>query len=233
MAFVMQNRRVSCVIAAYNENNRILSVLSALKKVKDICEIIVVDDGSTDHTAALVRNNYPEIILLRLHTNRGKSEAVMAGIAKAKGESILLFDADMRNIQPSEIQALIGIWKRHPKNGMCILSRKHAPWISRFLRWSVIFSGERIVRKRDMMDLYHARRFCNFQIETAINQYMIDHGRACGHVPYSGVNSYGWQKHTPAGFIIKYARMTNQIVRAYGIRKLLYQTLYFARNRLT
>jgi glycosyltransferase involved in cell wall biosynthesis len=42
--------KVSCVIAAYNESRTVASVITAVKQVDDVTEIIVVSDGSTERT---------------------------------------------------------------------------------------------------------------------------------------------------------------------------------------
>ena len=60
-------------------------------------EVIVVDDGSTDDTAAMVESfsvNNPQVQLLRLPRNQGKGHAVKFGMLKAHGELRLFTDAD-------------------------------------------------------------------------------------------------------------------------------------------
>ena len=91
---------VSIVIPAYNEALRLPAsiprLLTVMTKIPG-SEIIVVDDGSTDGTAAVAEEllyGYPNYRVLRLPWNSGKGTAVRAGVAAARGQSIVFMDAD-------------------------------------------------------------------------------------------------------------------------------------------
>ncbi|MFH1511396.1 MAG: dolichyl-phosphate beta-glucosyltransferase [Candidatus Woesearchaeota archaeon] len=89
---------VSVVIPAYNEQSRICD---SLKKIQEFLsrqkmdfEIIVVDDGSKDCTASLVRST-KGVILLENHKNMGKGYSVKRGVLHAKMGYVLFSDADL------------------------------------------------------------------------------------------------------------------------------------------
>lgn len=89
------------VIPAYNEAARLPRYLREVVPYFDgrdePYEVLVVDDGSTDDTAALVRETaaeYPAVDLLALPTNHGKGAAVRAGMLRARGALRLMADAD-------------------------------------------------------------------------------------------------------------------------------------------
>jgi glycosyltransferase involved in cell wall biosynthesis len=90
---------LSVVIPAYNEERFILTLLERIHAV-DLAplgltrEIIVVDDRSADRTADLVAD-VPGVRLIRQPVNRGKGAAVRAGIVAAKGDYVLIQDADL------------------------------------------------------------------------------------------------------------------------------------------
>jgi dolichyl-phosphate beta-glucosyltransferase len=93
--------RLSVIIPAYNESSRILPYLTHtvhyLARRGDSHEILVVDDGSTDGTAAAVtqfQTGQPAIRLIQLPRNMGKGAAVRAGMREARGELRLFADAD-------------------------------------------------------------------------------------------------------------------------------------------
>lgn len=92
---------LSVVIPAYNEAGRILpylrEVTGFLTGRGRPYEVLVVDDGSTDATAATVEafsEQVPEVELLRLPIRRGKGAAVRRGMQAAVGEFQLFTDAD-------------------------------------------------------------------------------------------------------------------------------------------
>ena len=88
---------VSVLIPAYNEEEAIVETVSAaLASDYPHFEVIVVDDGSWDRTAELVRQHFghlPPVCLLR-QPNRGKPAALNLGLARARGEVIVTIDAD-------------------------------------------------------------------------------------------------------------------------------------------
>lgn len=96
-------RSLSIVIPAYNEEHRLPATLDAVgryveTKQLDFVEILVVDDGSSDRTADVVRRAAaadPRIRLLQNPGNRGKGYSVRHGMREARGEWVLFTDADL------------------------------------------------------------------------------------------------------------------------------------------
>jgi dolichyl-phosphate beta-glucosyltransferase len=91
--------RVSIVIPAYNEEQRLPSYLDAIRGYLDstalAAEVLVVDDGSKDGTAAYVRSvGDPRVRLVSQPRNQGKGRAVMRGVAESAGHYVLFADAD-------------------------------------------------------------------------------------------------------------------------------------------
>ncbi|HKD59876.1 MAG TPA: dolichyl-phosphate beta-glucosyltransferase [Terracidiphilus sp.] len=98
----MQYPRYSIVIPAYNESARIpatlRSVVECVRANQWPAEVIVVNDGSIDSTAQVVRDfslQAPEVRLLENPGNRGKGYSVRAGILRAQGEIVMFTDADL------------------------------------------------------------------------------------------------------------------------------------------
>lgn len=92
---------LSVIIPAYNEERRLPhtleSVYSYLACRKESFEILVVDDGSIDRTAQVVENfanNHAGIYLISYPANKGKGYAIRTGIFRARGENLLIDDAD-------------------------------------------------------------------------------------------------------------------------------------------
>lgn len=94
--------RYSVVIPAYNEAGRLPRTLEQISAFLQAGqwdhEILVVDDGSRDRTAEVVRAfaaGHPEVRLLKQPRNLGKGAAIQAGVGAARGELVLFTDADL------------------------------------------------------------------------------------------------------------------------------------------
>jgi dolichyl-phosphate beta-glucosyltransferase len=107
---------LSVVIPAYNEEERIIPTIGALAShVSELgfaWELIVADDGSTDHTIELVEElGFANLRLLKAPKNSGKGSAVQRGMLAAQGRYILFDDAD--NSTPvEEIEKLLRMLDR-------------------------------------------------------------------------------------------------------------------------
>ena len=96
---------VSFVIAAFNEEPTVGRVVEGVRAhTRGLAEVIVVDDGSTDGTAAAAGRGGARVI--RLARNMGKGEALRAGIREAVGDVLMFIDADDQD-DPSEIPLLL------------------------------------------------------------------------------------------------------------------------------
>jgi dolichyl-phosphate beta-glucosyltransferase len=94
---------LSVVVPAFNEARRLPATLASVTAYLDgrgrAYELIVVDDGSRDATAEVATRTLSALgergRLLRLPANRGKGAAVRAGVEAARGERVLMTDADL------------------------------------------------------------------------------------------------------------------------------------------
>lgn len=118
-------RELSVIIPAYNESHRIVFTLRELKRYLDSekydYEIIVVNDGSKDNTAELVKQlGFAKIITNS--PNRGKGYSIKRGMLAAKKKWILFTDADL-SIPISELRN----FEKYKESYDIIIGSKHLP----------------------------------------------------------------------------------------------------------
>lgn len=114
----MEDIFLSVIIPAYNEQFNIIETLNSvfgyLKKQAYSFEVIVVNDGSRDKTADLVREyqkSFPNLILLDNSINRGKGFAVRQGMQQARGKLALFMDAD-NSTKITEIEKALPLFEQ-------------------------------------------------------------------------------------------------------------------------
>jgi glycosyltransferase involved in cell wall biosynthesis len=100
----MGNATVSVVIPALNEAENLPHVLPRIPKW--VHEVLLVDGASTDSTVEVARALWPDVRIVS-QTGRGKGDALRSGFAAARGDIIVMLDAD-GSTDPAEIPAFVG-----------------------------------------------------------------------------------------------------------------------------
>jgi glycosyltransferase involved in cell wall biosynthesis len=219
----------SCIIPFYNEGHRILTVLDVVTQVKGLSQIICVDDGSEDEGSELLRGHFPHVTVVELPRNRGKAEAIQEGLEFVRGDYVLLLDADLRSLEAQEIAAAIAKIVGHPRIDMIVLRRFGAPHC-KLSRGDVLFSGERVLRTEDLARILRADPQ-KYQLEIAINQYMMDHHKLVYWMPSSARNTYKMDKLGLKAGLAREIMMLRNMMSYRGIGAYVEQFLSFAKKR--
>lgn len=219
-----------CIISYYNEGLKVLDVVNEILKVKNISNVICVDDGSSNNKITReLQKKYPQVISIRLERNQGKAAAIKAGIKFASSDFVLLIDSDLTNIQINELENAIKKILTNSAIVMIILRRVEDKSAVGWTRDDIIFSGQRILRKSDLKKLFE-NKVEGYQLEIAINNYIIKNGKTAYWMPFSIHNQ---PKYYKLGFVVgikRGFRMFQEIIRYAGIRNFLWQTLFFCRQ---
>src|SRR3954471_19656425 len=108
---------ISVIIPVYNEAVGIRALLTSVSAELDNAgcrhELIVIDDGSTDHTwqtLSEAAGPVPQLRGFRLSRNFGKELALCAGLERARGDAVIVMDGDGQH-PPSLVPAMIEMWR--------------------------------------------------------------------------------------------------------------------------
>ncbi|MCX6788628.1 MAG: glycosyltransferase family 2 protein [Candidatus Jorgensenbacteria bacterium] len=164
-------KKVSCIIAAYNESERIGGVLDAIENHPLIEEVIVIDDGSKDNTSEIVSKR-KGVKLITLTKNRGKSFAVVTGIRESKHDYLFMLDADLVGLSADDVTRLIQPILNDEAD-VSISLRKNSLPIMRMIGLDYI-SGERVFKKEILIEHLDAiSELPSFAIESFFNRIII------------------------------------------------------------
>jgi glycosyltransferase involved in cell wall biosynthesis len=104
-----QQRVLSVVIPAYDEERTLRHVVEKVLCVPNLLEIVIVNDASSDRTAQIADTlaaEHPQIQVIHHAQNRGKTEALKTGFQHTRGAIVIVQDADLE-YDPGEIPSLL------------------------------------------------------------------------------------------------------------------------------
>ncbi len=170
----------SCVIAAYNEERTVACVVEAARRTRDVSEIIVVSDGSSDATAEEAAAAGADVVI-RLPRNLGKGGAILAGARRAGGDILLLLDADLANLKPQEIRDLVqAVRQGRADMAVGVLEADLVQTVLPHL------SGIRAIRKSLLLDRPHLA-VTRFGFERALTELARRERWKVERLPFTGV----------------------------------------------
>jgi glycosyltransferase involved in cell wall biosynthesis len=188
---------VTAIVCAFNEEETLSGVVRALIAAKEVNEIIVINDGSTDGTSATLKEftNQPKVQVIEFPHNRGKGFAMAKGIEKAQGDILLFVDADLLNFEERYVPLLLrplidgkaDMVIGHPTEN--VLDKKLNPFKS--------IAGERAVFKKDILPLTERIRPSGYGVETIINLFCTAQNKRIEYVYLWGLlHPIKLQKHS-------------------------------------
>lgn len=219
-------RKISVIIAAYNEEPRIAEVLKIVEHHPLLDEIIVVNDGSKDNTSNIVKKF--DVKLVENEHNMGKTLSVKNGIEHAKNELIMLLDADLKGLTTKAIEKLANPvlngevdWTLSlRKNSGGIMKLLHMDWVS----------GERVVPKALLQDpLIWSRPDVGYGLETLMNKSLLTAGKTFKSVYLESlvITKKAEKIGVLQGWIDEF-KMVKQISRVLPLPKVIWQFITMA-----
>jgi SAM-dependent methyltransferase len=161
---------VSVIVSAYNEEKTVGAILSALSACELVDEVIAVNDGSGDNTGAAIQTAAlnEKVVPIQFEQNLGKSRAMVTAALRARGDMLVFFDADLLNAESRHVQELI-----QPlldgKADMVIGNPQYASSLVKLFDPFRPLSGQRAVRRKDLLPILEEIRNSGYGIETLLN----------------------------------------------------------------
>jgi len=171
----MPNAQVSIIIPFFNEEETVAEVLSEVLKTNPGAEVIAVDDGSSDGTAAVL-NSIPGVRALHFAKNRGQSAAMYAGLKAATRPICALMDGDGQN-DPADIPNLVEALQLGGNDVICGYRANRVDTASR--RYASKFANS--IRRKFLHDGVRDTG-CSVKV---FRQQAVDH-----LVPFNGMHRY-------------------------------------------
>ena len=204
-------KTVSAIVPMYDEETTVGGVVNALLNSNLIDEVICVNDGSTDHSLAILRTFEGRITLIDLEQNRGKGYALAVGIREAKGEIVAFFDADLVNLSDRYIETLL----------MPILDGSTRAVLGYPTKDSVLptvfadLTGERAYYRQDLLPFLARMETSRFGVEVLLNDAFCEHQPV--KVPLVGLRGlYKYEKHSPTKAFREYLGAAIEIAQEIG-----------------
>lgn len=189
---------VAAIIPAYNEEHRIAAVLTAVTAAAIVSAVVVVNDGSTDGTAAAA-SAVPGVEVLTLPANRGKGGAMRAGAMHADADVLLFFDADLIGLTPRHVQDLLAPVCAGDAAMTMGIFRGGRLWTDMAQFFAPAITGQRAIRRDVFLQIPNLESV-GYGIELAINDYVHKQGLIRRDVTLRGVThpmkeeKLGWAK---------------------------------------
>ena len=161
--------KTTAIVCAFNEERTIESILNAICEINIFDDLIVINDGSEDETKSRINglNLTKSFTAIHLSENKGKGYAMAKGTALAKTEFLVFIDADLSNFTHKHALELLN----PVLNGKAdmVLGQPTKTLIHPAINPFKNLSGQRALKKMDIMPLLEQMKTVRYGVETLIN----------------------------------------------------------------
>jgi glycosyltransferase involved in cell wall biosynthesis len=161
----MTTTRTAAIIPAWNEAATVGAVIYAALDARSVDEVIVVDNASTDDTAAVARAHGARVVPEPI---AGKGQAMQAGVAATEADVIVFLDADLVGLLPEHVDGLVDLVISGEADMACGLFDRGPVANPIFLETLPVLTGQRAVR-RSLFEHLGDDDVRGYRVEAALN----------------------------------------------------------------
>ena len=151
--FLKENKSIAIIIPTYNEEETIVSLMNQLKGIKDRCEIVFVDGGSTDNTVKLIEESKFRL----LHSKKGRNNQMNLGALSVEADILFFLHCDS-TLPPNPLKEILDLMEIYRAGCFGIAFKSLSPlmFICRYISnhrvfdRKVMFGDQGIVIDRDL-----------------------------------------------------------------------------------
>ncbi|MBU1348709.1 glycosyltransferase family 2 protein [Patescibacteria group bacterium] len=209
---------VAAIVAAFNEEKTIGPIVKTLADSGRFRDVIVISDGSTDHTADIARQNGASLVH-QFPWKHGKGAAMMHGVSHTDAPVIFFCDADLHGLSVEHLDTVMKP-VLDGKMAMCVGIRDRGTFLMKVSALLPLIGGERALERRVFEDIPD-RYLQGFMVEGAMNYYCRSRRLPYGTVELPGLTIV--RKMQKVGFwkgLKEYIHMGWQIWKAILVVRL-------------
>jgi len=199
---------VSAIVPVYNEEKTVAKVLETLLASPLFIEVIAVSDGSTDRSPEIVRGFGERVKFIEHRKNRGKGNALAAGIRAARGDIVSFWDADLLTLSQKHIESLIEPIASGKAEAVLGFPSLKIPKLSPFR----YLTGERAYYREDILPHADEMEKLRFGVEVYLNDVFKD--KKTLHIPWKDLRGlYKHEKFDPRTAVKEYLKEAVEITK--------------------
>ncbi len=208
----------TAIICALNEEKTIVKLLSDVISINYFDELIVIDDGSTDTTGILIsklrkKHSFKSVHFLK---NHGKGYAMARGVEMSNSEIIVFIDADLSNFIKRHANHLVA--PIISGRADMVLGQPSETLINRHINPFKQLTGQRALKKADILPLLDRIRPSRYGVETIINLHFKSQNKVVRQVCLLGlVHPTKFEKTNLPQAIKEFASALHQILKAFTL----------------
>lgn len=163
--------RTAAIIPAWNEAATVGAVIYTALDAQLVDEVIVVDNASTDGTAAVARAHGAHVVHEPIS---GKGQAMRTGVAATTADVIVFLDADLVGLRPAHVDDLVRLVRDGEAGMACGLFDRGPVANPIFLEGLPVLTGQRALR-RELFEQLAADDIRGYRVEAALNSLVAQH----------------------------------------------------------